>query len=870
MLTSHDLLRSYARLLHRLSGAEAVSLYLPGSPEVPGSPRLIHHDSRPAVPELADAAAAGELLHAAEAELDDPTSPLPRPSRRRRAPVSSRHRRAPVSLRSGAPGGRLIRVPAGPRLPEPGPAAAGRDVKRRRKVDRRGAPEKPPALWIGLELAAGAGGETSFAGDDEALWRRALAHGADLAGYCRRVDGVVRDPVTGLPGRADFQAALRREVGLAIEGPEPLALLLANPDDFHTVNERFGSQAGDAVAREIARRLEGALRGTDRVHRYGGVVFAGLLPATARADAVAVAGKLHGSLTAEGYLDGAVRLGFSFGIADLEAAAGRDVDDAAWTLVERADRSLSQAKLASSGRVVAWRPGSGGEVVVHRDRLAGIFTADLAKDYRNMLLLWDTVEIMTAAADPGELTARAVERLAATFKPERAGLLRWAEGADPELVAGHGVRGGGSRRPGELVLADAERLLVERARAEAELVSGRLPAAAGGEADSAYAVPLLARGECLGCLYLAGRAGALRLDASDLLLLKAVAGQLAAALDRAELAARESARLRAELEALRTGLGENQIVHRSPRMAALMATARRVAPTDATVLVTGASGTGKELVARMVHALSPRRGKPAVVVDCGAISASLIDSELFGHEKGAYTGAAGRTAGRLAEAAGSTVILDEIGELPLEVQSKLLRFVQEREIIAVGGTRPRTVDARLVAVTHRDLADEVAAGRFREDLYYRLNVIHLEVPALVERPEDVPILIDHFARRFAARYCKDVRGLSPEAAALAARYPWPGNVRELENRILQAVILSEGEEIGPEDLELDVAAARAAGARPAGAETMDLDLGGVEKRHIERVLASEGSSMARAARRLGIHRSTLYEKVRKYGIERPD
>ncbi len=387
---------------------------------------------------------------------------------------------------------------------------------------------------------------------------------------------------------------------------------------------------------------------------------------------------------------------------------------------------------------------------------------------------------------------------------------------------------------------------------------------------NAYAVPLLARGECLGCLYLAGRAGALRLDASDLLLLKAVAGQLAAALDRAELAARESARLRAELEALRTGLGENQIVHRSPRMAALMATARRVAPTDATVLVTGASGTGKELVARMVHALSPRRGKPAVVVDCGAISASLIDSELFGHEKGAYSGAAGRSAGRLAEAAGSTVILDEIGELPLEAQSKLLRFVQEREIIAVGGTRPRTVDARLVAVTHRDLADEVAAGRFREDLYYRLNVIHLEVPALVERPEDVPILIDHFARRFAARYCKDVRGLSPEAAALAARYPWPGNVRELENRILQAVILSEGEEIGPEDLELDVAAARAAGARPAGAETMDLDLGGVEKRHIERVLASEGSSMARAARRLGIHRSTLYEKVRKYGIERPD
>ncbi len=513
--------------------------------------------------------------------------------------------------------------------------------------------------------------------------------------------------------------------------------------------------------------------------------------------------------------------------------------------------------------MVAWRPGSADQEVTYRHRLAGLFTADLAKDYRNMLLLWDTVEIMTSGSDSGELAARTVERLAATFKPDRAGLFRSAEGSDLKLVAGHGMRGDGARRPGELVSGGAERGLVERARAEGELIEARLPATVG-EVDSAYAVPLLARGECLGCLYLAGRAVVLRLDASDLPLLKALAGQLAAATDRAELAARESARLRAEVEVLRCALEETKLIYRSPRMAALMATARRVAPTDATVLVTGASGTGKELVARTVHALSPRRGRPPMVVDCGAISATLIDSELFGHEKGAYTGAAGR----LAEAAGSTVILDEIGELPLEVQSKLLRFVQEKEIIAVGGTRPRTVDARLVAVTHRDLVAEVASGRFREDLYYRLNVVHLEVPALAERPEDVPLLTDHFARRFAARYRKDVRGLSPEAAALAARYPWPGNVRELENRILQAVILCEGEEIGPRDLELDVAAARADGAMPAGGETDQLDLERLEKRHIERILASEDGGVAGTAKRLGIGRNTLYRKLEKYGIER--
>ncbi len=308
---------------------------------------------------------------------------------------------------------------------------------------------------------------------------------------------------------------------------------------------------------------------------------------------------------------------------------------------------------------------------------------------------------------------------------------------------------------------------------------------------------------------------------------------------------------------------ETRLVYRSPRMEALLDTIRRVAPTDAGVLVTGESGTGKELVARTVHTLSPRGGKPPVVVDCAAISASVIDSELFGHERGAYTGAGERTVGRLAEAAGSTLILDEIGELPLEVQAKLLRFVQEKQITPVGSTRARTVDVRLVAVTNRDLEAEVAAGRFRQDLYYRLKVIHAEVPPLAERPEDVPLLMDYYVRRFSTRYGKDVRGLSSQAAALAARHSWPGNVRELENRVLQAVILCEGDEIGPHDLDL------AEAVPVTGPGTLDLDLGQLERRHIERVLESEQGSVSRAARRLGIQRNTLYQKIKKYGLERP-
>ncbi len=591
MLTSHDLLRSYLLLLQRLSGSEAVSLYFAAVPEAPDSALLVHGDGLPAVPELADAAAAEKLLGAAKTEP---------------AGVDGSPR---LSLSpSRVPGGWLLRVPAEARLrsaDDPPPA--------RRKVDRRVGAERSPALWIGLQLpvgrgtAAGAATPRSiFADGDEAVWRRVLELGGALAGYCRRVDAVLHDPVTELPGRSDFQATLRREAGAALDGDRSLTLVLTNPDDFSLVNERFGSDAGDLVVRGIARRLQETLRRSDLVHRYGGVVFAVVLPDTTRADAVAVAEKLHAALTGNGYLDGAVRLGFSFGLAALGDVEGPQApDDVAWKLIRQVDRALNKAKLASSGRVVAWRPGSEDEVVVHRDRLNGIFTADLAKDYRNMLLLWDTVDMMTAAADPAELAERAVERLSATFKPDRAGLFRWpgdrgAGAGGPELVAGRGGRGAGSERPGALVLGAAERTLLERARAEGEMVEGRIPSAAG-EKDSAYAVPLHARGQNLGCLYLAGRPEALRLDASDLIFLKALAGPLAAALDRAELAAlerrlkeQESRRLRSELETLRQAVRETELVYRSAQMEAILDTARRVAAADATVLVTGPSGTGKE------------------------------------------------------------------------------------------------------------------------------------------------------------------------------------------------------------------------------------------------------------------------------------
>ena len=257
----------------------------------------------------------------------------------------------------------------------------------------------------------------------------------------------------------------------------------------------------------------------------------------------------------------------------------------------------------------------------------------------------------------------------------------------------------------------------------------------------------------------------------------------------------------------------------------LLSRARRVAATDTTVLITGESGTGKERLAQTVHQLSARRAKPFVIVDCGAIPATLIDSELFGHERGAFTGAQQRSLGRLAQADGGTVLLDEIGELPLDVQSRLLRFVQEKTISMVGGTRARTVDVRIIAATNRRLEDEVRAGRFREDLFYRLNVVRLHIPPLRERPDDVRLLAEHFARSFAAEQRKPVPGSRPRPRRACSAHAWPGNVRELQNVILQAVVLSEGDRLEVADLSLppsaEAARRRRRGALRAGAASAD-------------------------------------------------
>jgi Nif-specific regulatory protein len=295
-------------------------------------------------------------------------------------------------------------------------------------------------------------------------------------------------------------------------------------------------------------------------------------------------------------------------------------------------------------------------------------------------------------------------------------------------------------------------------------------------------------------------------------------------------------------------------------MRRVYALTQKAAATDATVLVRGESGTGKELVARAIHVNSARRDGPFVKVDCAALPAGLIENELFGHERGAYTGADRRASGKFEAAAGGTIFIDEIGELPLAVQGKLLGVLQDRELTRLGGTQSVAVDVRVVAATHRDLEKMVAAGEFRADLYYRTRVLELVLPTLRERgPDDIARLVRHFVDAFSRRHHKRIRGISEAALARLCAHPWPGNVRELENCLEAAVALSDGE-------ILEAAALPLPGASEAAPSGALRTLAQVERDAIASALAALGGNHTNVARALGIGRNTLNRKIKGYKL----
>jgi two-component system response regulator AtoC len=320
----------------------------------------------------------------------------------------------------------------------------------------------------------------------------------------------------------------------------------------------------------------------------------------------------------------------------------------------------------------------------------------------------------------------------------------------------------------------------------------------------------------------------------------------------------------------------HNLVGKSPRMREVYRLLEKAAQVDATVLLFGETGTGKELAARAIHFHSGRRERRFVAVNCGALPGELVESELFGHARGAFTGAATAKAGLFEEANGGTVFLDEVGELPLPAQVKLNRVLQEREIRRVGDTAPIKVDVRVVAATHRDLREEVKAGRFREDLFYRLNVFALTLPPLRERPEDVPLLAAHFLEKHARALRRTVRGITPDALRPLVGHPWPGNVRELENTVERAVAVASGELVDVEDLPREIALAPP-GQAPGGAlsalpykdavaEARDR----VSREYLVALMTEFHGNVTRAAERAGMERESLHRLLRRYAIRSDD
>ncbi len=804
MQTTTRLLTQFVQGVRVLTGADSVSLYISESQTRIARPILIHDGNQGPLPELADEDSARNF-----AQSMDRTSLVPGPEG------------LPLCVPSSVSGGGLIPLPADEM---PGLAQIAPMPTSRRRTDIEADSSSDPGAWLGLRLPPGEGSVVDQLQQSDLLarirrqdepgywWSWLFTLGGALASHTSQATAFLKDPVTGLADRREFQAVLAHELVQARDHARPLSLLMINPDDFLVVNDHYGRQMGDRCVQEISDRLRQLLRAEDLVARYGGVIFAAVLPETPLDEAQEIAERLRMLLTQKPYLDGELQLGFSIGCSARDAA---DEDaEGALVLVQRADRALSAAKRCGGDQIRTWDRDSVDEEHGGTDRLSGIFTGNMDTDYRNMVLLWDTVNVIALDPDFDSLVSQVAEKLYQAFKPTRVGL--FSRSIDDEFHLLHGFTkmggpGAETKRLETLDLGTEQMSLLSAAVSEGSALASRFTE--NNKELRGCAVPLVAGNDCLGCLYLDGRADTLSFDSSDLVFFRALGSQVATAMDRARLAEiqsrqqeQEKRMLRAELKELRQALQQAKLVYRSPQMESLVATAHRVATTDATVLITGASGTGKELLARTVHELSPRRGQPFVIVDCGAIPTTLIESELFGSEKGAYTGAQARRAGRLSEANYGTVLLDEIGELPLEVQTKLLRFVQEKQVTRVGGTRQQKVDVRILAATNRNLKDEVAAGRFREDLYYRLNVIHLAVPPLKDRPEDILHLANHFLEIFSVQYQKNVRRLTPAATSVLTRHNWPGNVRELQNRVMQAVILCEGSQLGPDELGLSGAA----------------------------------------------------------------
>jgi Nif-specific regulatory protein len=470
-----------------------------------------------------------------------------------------------------------------------------------------------------------------------------------------------------------------------------------------------------------------------------------------------------------------------------------------------------------------------------------------ARDLQALLRIGQEIHALRAT-EP--LARRLLELLLETIPAERTALLLFDRAGEP--ASGFALDREGSAATFPLARPLVERLVRERTALLAHDLPKSLPEAG---ARSLLAAPLFAPAGPLGVLYLDTQEPDVHFDEPHLDLLTAVAGMASLALANTrhmEWLDEERGRLEASLDV--------DLVGESPRMREIWRLLARVAASDSTVLLRGESGTGKEVAARALHRQSRRASRPFVAINCATLSQTLLESELFGHERGAFTGALERKIGKFEVADSGTLLLDEVGEIPPPLQAKLLRVLQEREFERLGSTRPIRVNVRVIAATNRDLEKAIQEGTFREDLFYRLNVISCTLPPLRDRREDIPLLASHFAARFGHQLGRRVAGFTPEARACLQRYPWPGNVRELSNAIERAVVLGDDDLIHPEDLPETILEALPATERVPVTPYHDT-VNETKKRSILNAVEQAGGNLTKAAELLGLNANYLHRLI---------
>lgn len=633
------------------------------------------------------------------------------------------------------------------------------------------------------------------------LFRHLVDLGAMQLGQIEQDNAISNDPLTGLACRTKFQS----EIGILFSQYEQVAVLMVHSSDFHQINKKFGHESGDKVIWEIAQNLHSGTRESDLISRFGGALFAVAVPVNEEQEAVTLAQKIQRNLQNPEYLNGAISLGFDVGIGCVgreEQFENPSMQISA--VINKADQALKASQSSTQPTISLWQIEQMDVYNQRIDYIGGIFTADTATDYRNMLLLWDISNIIASNNQFDELLLQVIQRLGQTFDFQYAGIVenptndtlqQKAFFLDDEAQATSI-----SELPPQVGTIITE--VVQNASVQAK------PQKSEQGGLSLFVAPLSDGGES--CFFLISDNQALSITTDSQMLFAALSKQLGKALNRTRLEEQlnqqlqqQKQQLQNELEQLKHDLQSSSMFYCSAAMEQLMKQAKRAALTDTTTLIIGESGTGKERLVNALHKMGSRKDKPLVIVDCGAIPETLIESELFGHVKGAFTGALNTSRGKVYEADGGTIMLDEIGELPLQMQTKLLRFVQEKHFTPVGGSKSESVDVKIIAVTNRELEQEVIAGNFRQDLFYRLNVLTLRTPPLRERPEDVSLLSKHFLKKFSQQFSHSEKRLSNDALYKMSQYHWPGNIRELENRLMQANLLSENDVIEWSDLKID-------------------------------------------------------------------